>query len=303
MSDPVGRDPSVEGEVEYCYRHRNEATRIHCARCGKPICPACMIPAPVGHQCPDCVAEARRAYRLGPARQARRVAGTSMVRFLLIVIAAVFAVEAIKSNGQVLSIGLSVNSSRVGRTLLDMGALVPVLVAHGQWWRLITAMFLHLSLLHIAFNAYALWLLGSLVEPAFGRIRFLLIFLVSGFMGNVASYVFGNGVGGVGASGAVFGLLGALVAYNLRRRSSPLAQAQLRWAAMLLVLNAVLAAGIRQIDWRAHLGGFVGGLLAGAVLEGIGSRSTRRAVQVVGTLALVGLGIVMTIAHSSTIPG
>ena len=226
-----------------------------------------------------------------------------MVRFLLIMIAAVFAVEAIKSNGQVLSIGLSVNSSRVGRTLLDMGALVPVLVAHGQWWRLITAMFLHLSLLHIAFNAYALWLLGSLVEPAFGRIRFLLIFLVSGFMGNVASYVFGNGVGGVGASGAVFGLLGALVAYNLRRRSSPLAQAQLRWAAMLLVLNAVLAAGIRQIDWRAHLGGFVGGLLAGAVLEGIGSRSTRRAVQVVGTLALVGLGIVMTIAHSSTIPG
>jgi rhomboid protease GluP len=225
-----------------------------------------------------------------------------MTRLLLIVIVSVFVVEVVKSRGDVLSVGLSVNGARVGLTLVDMGALVPPLVAAGQWWRLLTSMFLHLSLVHIAFNAYALWLLGTLIEPSFGRVRFLLIFLISGFLGSVASYVYGE-AGGVGASGAIFGLLGALVAYNLRRRNSALAQAQLRWAATLLILNAVLALGIRQIDWRAHLGGFLAGLAAGVVLEGVGSRRMRLAVQVAGTIALIGVGVVMAAAHTQTLRG
>ena len=124
--------------------------------------------------------------------------------------------------------------------------------------------------------------------------------LVTGFLGNVASYVFSNAAG-VGASGAVFGILGALVAYNLRRRRSALAQAQLRWATMLLVINALLAIGIRQIDWHAHLGGFVAGVVLGGILDSWGTRAVRIPLQIAGTVALVAVGVVLAATHTPVI--
>ena len=180
-----------------------------------------------------------------------------------------------------------------------MGAAVPPLIADGQWWRLITAMFLHLGLLHLALNSYALWIFGQFVEVSFRRWGMLLLFFLTGFLGSVASYMFG--VGGVGASGAISGLFGAFIVYNFRRRHTLLAQGNLRLAVTLIILNALLAVGVSNIDWRAHVGGLVAGVLAGGFLEGFGPRAWRPVVRVAGIVGLVALGIALTAARTAAI--
>jgi membrane associated rhomboid family serine protease len=186
--------------------------------------------------------------------------------------------------------------------LIDLGALQPLLIADGQFWRLFSAMFLHGGLLHIAFNAYALYLFGSMIETNLGRTRFLLIFFVTGFVASATSYAFGDVlVAGVGASGAIFGIFGAFIAYNYRRRHLAMAAANLRWAAMLLVLNAFIALGFGRIDWQAHAGGLVAGIAAGIVAEGWGPASQRRVILVAGFGALIALGFAMVVWRTNEI--
>jgi membrane associated rhomboid family serine protease len=167
-------------------------------------------------------------------------------------------------------------------------------VAVGQYWRLVTAMFLHAGILHIAFNAYALWIFGTVVEQELGTMRFLLIYFVTGLVAGAASFAFGPDAVGVGASGAIFGIFGAFVTYNYRRRHLALAAARLRAAVTLVVLNMVLALSIPGIDWRAHVGGFFAGLFAGFAAEGVGPPATRRLILVVGFggLLLIAAGLV-----------
>jgi rhomboid protease GluP len=255
-----------------------------------------MIPAPVGHQCPQCVADARREFREGPARRIRSLGATSATRVLLISIAVVFVVE--------LAIGgIGGGGAPSARALVDMGALVPVLVHAGQWWRLITVMFLHASILHIALNAWALWLFGQFVEGTFGRGRFLLIYFVSGFLASVSSYTFGNPCAvGVGASGAIVGLLGAFIAYNFRRRHLAVSQAYLRWAALIIVINILFGAAIANVDNWAHGGGLVAGLFAGTFAEGVGPSQMRPWIRIVGFAALLAIGVVIAVVRSATFP-
>ncbi len=274
---PLPPPPPVPA-VEYCYRHPTEPTRVRCTRCGRPICPACMIPAPVGHQCPECVERARREFALGPGRRIalRRVTAT---RVLLAAIVAVFVIE--------LAVGGPTALGDGERALLRLGALQPFLIADGQVYRLLTAMFLHAGVFHILFNGWALWVFGTMVERDYGTPRFVAIFFLTGLLASATSYAFGSpGTIGVGASGAIFGIFGAFVAYNYRRRYLALGAANLRWATTLLLLNLLLAFSIPGIDWRAHLGGFLAGLAAGAVAEGWGDRRQRLAVAVAGFLGL-----------------
>lgn len=291
--DPTPQPPAPT--VEVCYRHPNEQTRVHCTRCGRPICPECMIPAPVGFQCPECVAQARREFRQGPGRPFR--GGVNATKALLYAIAAIFVLEVVVGGPQSL-----LNGPNFHR-LIDLGALQPFLIADGQYWRLFSAMFLHAGLLHIGFNAYALWLFGSMIETNLGRTQMVLVYVVSGFLASAASYAFGPAeTVGVGASGAIFGIFGAFIAYNYRRRHLALASANLRWAATLLLLNLFLAFGFGgRIDWRAHLGGLIAGLAAGAVAEGWGPRSQRRLVQVGGFVALVALGVALVVWRTNQI--
>ncbi|MEX0832507.1 MAG: rhomboid family intramembrane serine protease [Actinomycetota bacterium] len=276
--------------LEACYRHPNVGTRVHCTRCGRPICPECMIPAPVGYQCPECVEQARREFRAGPQRRARQAATTSPTKIILAAIAAMFVVELVRSGGGGVGTGPSL------QTLVDLGAMFPPAVAAGQYWRLFTSMFLHAGILHIAFNGYALWIFGPVVEEEFGRIRFVLIYFLSGFLAGVASYTFGPPVEvGVGASGAIVGVFGAFIAFNFRRRHLGLARARLRMAATLIVINAVIALAIPSIDWRAHVGGLVAGFATGLFAEGFGKRSTRVMIQVAGFAALTVAGIALLI--------
>lgn len=277
--------------LEACYRHPEERTGVRCTRCGRPICPACMIPAPVGHHCPTCVEEARREFRRGAGLRVR-AGGLRATRVLLGAILAMFFLEVALGGPGAFGRGSA-------RTLVDLGAQVPVLVATGQEWRLLTAMFLHAGLLHLALNAYALWLFGTLVEGTYGPWRFLAIYFVSGFLGSVASYAFaGLDVGsltsvGVGASGAIVGLLGAFIAYNYRRRHHAIAWANLRWALTIILINVVFGLTFPGVDNRAHLGGLLAGMAAGTLADGVGPPRSRPLVRVLGFAGLVALGVVL----------
>ena len=271
-----------------CYRHPDRTTAVRCTRCDRPICPECMIQAPVGFQCPTCVDEAREAFRAGgggpvavrSAPGGRVGSPPPATRALLIVLVAAFAVQTALGTGE--------------NTLIREGALQPYYVAAGQWWRLFTAMFLHAGLLHIAFNGYALYAFGGLVESLFGSRRFLGIYLATGFLASVTSYAFGPlDIVGVGASGAIFGVFGAFVAWSLRRRKTPQGMASLRWAATLILLNALIAVGVRSIDWRAHLGGLIAGVVIGWSLEGFGPKAIRRWTPLLGTGATLAVGIAL----------
>ena len=256
---------------ETCYRHPDRRTRVHCTRCGRPICPDCMTPAPVGHHCPTCVAEGRRGMRrVRPMIPRPRSATTA----ILAVNVAAFALGAIL---RVLG----------GRSLLEAGAMVPALVAGGEWWRLLTPMFLHVGVLHLALNSFGLYLFGNLVEQSLGTARMLALYLVTGFCATVVSFTFGPvGVAGVGASGAVFGLLGAWLAYNLRRRSLRLARANVQWALTLIGINLVFGLSVPRIDNLAHIGGLVAGVAAGFGIEGVGRRRGRTVSSAMALAAL-----------------
>jgi membrane associated rhomboid family serine protease len=289
--DPLPPPPSTIAEA--CYRHPGNETRVHCTRCGRPICPECMVPAPVGFQCPECVAEARREFRRGPGRPLR--GGIDVTRTLLAAIIAMFVIELATG-----AVGLMSGGSE--RKLIQLGAMQPILIANGQYWRLFSAMFLHANLLHIAFNGYALYLFGRFIESNFGKTRFTAIYFVTGFLASATSYAFGSlGDVGVGASGAIFGIFGAFIAYNYKRRHLAMSAQNLRWAMSMLVLNAILAFSFGAIDWRAHVGGLVAGLAAGVVAEGWGTRQQRRTVQIAGFLVIVAIGVALVVWRTNDI--
>lgn len=241
-----------------------------------------MTPAPVGHHCPECVAEGRRETRRIAAGIPRP---RSLTTFLLGINVGVFVV------GMVLGAGTGDRGA-----LLRAGAMVPILVVQGEWWRLLTAIFLHVSLVHIMFNSLALYIFGGLVESALGRLRFLAVYMVTGFAGSAVSFAFGNpAVAAAGASGAIFGLLGAWLVFNLRRRSLSLARSNVQGALMLIGINLFLGFALPGIDNLAHIGGLIAGIGAGAAAEGFGPRATRTLTRVAGLIAIVLLGVALVV--------
>ena len=172
---------------------------------------------------------------------------------------------------------------------------------------MLTAIFLHGGILHLLMNAYALWIFGPVVEREIGRVKFLMIFLTTGVFASAASYAFASEPTqvSVGASGAIFGVVGAFVAYNYRHRELAVAAARLRGLVPFLILNVIFAFSPESlIDWRAHLGGFVAGLVAGVVAEGWGNRvDTHGAVAVGGFVALAVGAFVLGGLADGAVPG
>ena len=272
--------------AETCYRHPDRVTRVHCTRCGRPICPDCMTQAPVGHHCPTCVAEGRRGVRRVRPRMPRPRSATTAI---LVINVAAFALD--------LLLGAT-----GGEGLLERGAMVPFLVARGEWWRLITAMFLHVGVLHLALNSFGLYIFGNLVEQTLGTARMVTLYLVTGFCASAASFAFGPpGVAAVGASGAVFGMLGVWLAYNLRRRSLSMARANVQGALLLIGINLVFGLSVPGIDNIAHVGGLVAGVAAGLGIEGFGDRRTRALSAAVSVAALVAGATVLVAWRASSL--
>lgn len=176
---------------------------------------------------------------------------------LLVAIGIVFVVESLRGGG-----------STDPRVLLAMGANHPQLIAEGQWWRLVTSMFLHIGILHLLLNGWALYQLGVLFEVWLGSIRLLLTYFVTGIAASLASAFFTQQLS-AGASGAIFGLLGALIAFLTRRRGNlvPGARSLLGQLVLWAVINIVYGFNSHVIDNNAHLGGFVTGFLLGLFLR------------------------------------
>jgi membrane associated rhomboid family serine protease len=270
--------PAQPAEVAACVRHPERATRLACSRCGRPACPDCLREAAVGHQCVDCVAAS--APRTAP----RRAAGTRsvVVPTLVALNVAVFAWTVLQARS------LMDNSDAA---LFRAWALVPAAVADGEWWRLFTAGFLHIGPLHIAFNMWALWVLGRDLELVLGRARFLALYLVSLLGGSAAVVLFADPNQYVaGASGAVFGLMSGLllVLLRLRRPYGPVVA--------LIVLNLVISQVVPGISIAGHVGGLVVGAVASAALVFAPARQ-RTVIQVGALVALTALLLAAIAVH------
>jgi membrane associated rhomboid family serine protease len=279
-------------------------TGVHCTRCGRPICTDCMIPAPVGHHCPTCVAEARSEFRRGPGRRiaVADAKAVSLTTLLLVAIAGMFVIEIVKGGSS------AILDPRL-QDLVDLGAAVPFLISQGEWWRLLSSMFLHAGIIHLLLNSWGLYLFGTVVErQIYGRVRFVAIYLVSGFIGSVAAYALHDandcarlGTVGVGASGAIFGLVGAVGAYAFFRRGTAVGRAYLQWAVMIIVINLIIGQSIPGIDNVAHIGGAVGGAACAIVAEFLGRRQRNPVLEWLGYGAIVVIGAIVVAQHSAAV--
>ncbi|MER7587289.1 rhomboid family intramembrane serine protease [Micromonospora sp. NPDC127501] len=285
-----------------CYRHPGRETYVRCTRCDRPICPDCMRDASVGHQCPECVNEGRRSVR--PARTAFG-GGTAgrhgYVTKALIALNVLFLLASIASaRGGDAAVGGSGFGGLMGGStpLTEWGAVLGRAylsdytlggIAEGQWYRLVTAMFLHYGVLHLLLNMWALWVLGRSLEANLGRVRFAALYLIAGLGGNVAAYLFSSPrAATVGASTAVFGLFAALIIIE-RRLGRDISR-----IIPILVINLVFTLAVPGISIPGHLGGLVVGALMALVLA-YAPRSRRTLVQVTGgaIILLVLLALVL----------
>jgi membrane associated rhomboid family serine protease len=268
----------------FCYRHPDRRTGLRCSRCDRPICGECANPAPVGQLCPD---DARDTVPTRGLPDAGRPLATWTVLGINTVM--LFVAALLSGSG----FGLLDPSTRA---LCRLGALNAAAIAEsGQWWRLLTSMVLHAGLLHWAFNSWALWVFGPTLERMLGRLRFVALYLGAGLAGAGASFAFNQTALGVGASGAIFGLLGALIAYFFRRRRAG-GSVPLQSLLLVLLLNLFIASRNPSIDNLAHIGGFLGGLVAMALYDAVGPRNrglqaAALAVPFLAGIALAVLGV------------
>ncbi len=289
----MDQPPRVEQQPAItCYRHPDRVTGLRCSRCGRPICGECAVPVPVGQLCPDDARDRTRVRRLGETDR------PVVTLALLAINTVMLVIEAVMSGGTAGLLEPSV------KALCRLGALNgPAIAQDGQYWRLLTPMVLHAGVIHWAFNSYALFIFGPILESMLGRVRFLALYVGSGFAGAGASLAFSHTQLGVGASGAIFGLLGALVAFSYRRRTAG-GRTMLQNLLIVLALNLFIGARSANIDNFAHGGGFLAGLAAMALLDVAprGRDWTSRALQY-GALAIpFVVGVVLVAVAIRSVP-
>ncbi len=244
-----------------------------CQRCGRTICPDCQTPAAVGYHCPECMKEARQSAPRTKSRARiafRSDSSTPVVTYSIIGLCVVIFVA------QLFTDGLVTNALFYHPVLTEF-----------EPWRMLTSLFVHSpsSYLHIIFNMYSLFVIGPSLEIALGRWRFLSLYLLSGFGGSVAVLLLAPGTGVLGASGAIFGLLGA---FFIIQRTLGGRNVQIM---VVIGLNLVIGFVIPNVSWQAHVGGLiVGGIVAYVLLK---TRSPRKKSQQILLLSSVGVGLVV----------
>jgi membrane associated rhomboid family serine protease len=263
-----------------CYRHPSRETGVACSSCGRPICPDCMTPTPVGMRCPEC---ARDRTRVKTMRTLPRTALATRALIALNVI--VFLAET--ATGSTLSGGAA-------GTVYEHGALFGPLMAggHHEYWRLLTSGFLHAGLFHIAVNMLSLFFVGNALEPAIGRINFIAVYFASLLAGSFGALLFSPDIPTLGASGAIFGIFGALIVVANRRGISIWQSGLGVW----LVLNLVLSVSTAGISLGGHLGGLAGGLVTGWLVTEVAERRDKRAVALAGCAVVAVASVIAAIA-------
>src|SRR3954469_22581076 len=272
--------------VPYCYRHPNRETFVSCSDCGRPICAECMTPAPVGQRCPEHSGKPQGASRIssGIARGAFEGTGALVTKALLAINILVYVITASQGGG--------LNSP--GGSLFLRWLLYGPAVANGDWGRLLTSAVAHANLIHIAFNMYFLWFVGSAVEQALGRGRYLLLYFVSALAGSAGALVHTPDQPVVGASGALFGVLGAALVLE-RQRNYVLGGS----AAGLIVINLILGFTLSNISIGGHIGGLIAGVLCTLVLSKFGrGNAAYSRVGLWGIAGVLAIGLLsLTVAY------
>jgi membrane associated rhomboid family serine protease len=228
-----------------------------------------MTPTPVGMRCPECAKQRTQVRNLAQPR-----GGTEVTRVLIAINVIAFVAE--------LSSGSGGGFGNAGGSVVQRGALFgPSISFDHDYYRLITSGFLHAGFLHIAFNMYLLWIIGQMLEPAVGPLRFGAIYFTSLLAGSFGALLVAPNSVTVGASGAVFGLMGAAF-LDLRHRGFDPMQSGL---GALILFNLVLSFVLSNISWGGHVGGLIGGSLAALVIQ-LGDRMRSQAVGLLGCVAL-----------------
>ncbi len=263
-----------------CYRHPNRETYVSCSECGRPICTECMTPAPVGQRCPEHSGKPQGVARVTTGMKRTSYAGTgALVTKVLIGINVLVYLGELAQGA-----GLNANSG----SIYVKGVLYGPFVASGDWWRLITSAFLHYGPFHLGLNMLALWWFGAPLEQALGRGRFLLLYLVSGLAGSAGALIDKPLSPTVGASGAIFGILGAMLVLEWQR-SHVIGGSVLP----IIAINLVFTFTISSISIGGHIGGLVGGALGVLALSRFGrGHAVYGRVGLAGIAGLLAVGVV-----------
>ncbi|GII56160.1 rhomboid family intramembrane serine protease [Planotetraspora thailandica] len=261
---PTPQPPIQPGPeaVPTCFRHPDRETYVRCQRCDRSICPDCMHVASVGHQCVECVREGSRSVRQAKAPFGGGAVIQPRVTWALLII-------------NVLVFGLQYLMP--GRFENEFAVSAPY-IYFGEWWRLITGAFLHSGTFHILFNMWALYAVGPEIERRLGSLRFGALYLLSALGGSVAIYLFGTAA--VGASGAIYGLFGAL--FVLAKRLGY----DVRGVLWLIGINVFITFVLPGISWQGHLGGLVTGTLVAAAFAYAPAKN-RTAIQFAAAAAVL----------------
>jgi membrane associated rhomboid family serine protease len=237
--------------AETCYRHPDRETGVSCSSCGRPICPDCMTPTPVGMRCPECASQRTRVVRgVGPEEGFRGSPATYTLIGLNVI---AFLIQIATGSGGFGSTG--------GSVVADFALFGPA-VADGEWYRLVTAGFLHAGLIHIGFNMFLLYMLGRVLEPALGTPRFLALYFASLLAGSFGALFLEPNAFTIGASGAVFGLAAATFIIARGRGMEALANE----IGFLILFNLAIGFFVPRISVGGHVGGLIGGALCALVI-------------------------------------
>jgi len=275
--------------VPVCYRHPDKETWIRCQRCEKPICPDCMRDASVGFQCPDCVKEGARSTRQGKAVYGgKRLTGNPMATTFALIAANLVGFFAIRSGGGRVLDALALLPQSSTRGFQEVEG-----VSGGAYWQVLTSAFSHYDVLHLGFNMLALYFLGPMLEQVLGRPRFLAVYFVSAFTASAAVMLLSNpNSQTLGASGSIFGLMGALVVVAFK------VKADLRQILFWLGLNLVFTFyNTGSISWQGHLGGLLGGALTAAIIV-YAPRKRREVIQWTGIVLVLVVALVVIAAQA-----
>jgi membrane associated rhomboid family serine protease len=294
----------TEAVERTCYRHPDRVTGLSCSECGRPICTECMTMAPVGIRCPEHSGKPQGVQRVttGVRRASFEGVGAKVTRVLIGINVAVYIAELLQGSGVSADRGsIYQGGALIASGVKFAGALYPappglassvpsellVGVAHGDWWRLITSAFLHGGPIHLILNMVALYWFGSLLEQRIGSGRFLLLYIVSGLAGSAGALIAAPTTPTVGASGAIFGILGAGLVLE-QQRDYVFGGSALG----LIVINLILSFAIPGISIGGHIGGLIGGALACLGLSRFGRGNVaygRAGALGVATVVLVGV--------------
>lgn len=279
------QQPSPPAPV--CVRHTDRPTGLSCTRCGRPACPECLRPASVGQHCVDCLRADRR-----DTPKVRTVSGSvasrgsvPVVTYTLIVLnVLIYGITAAQS-------GSVMENERASALFVDW-VMYPPAVAAGEWWRILGSGFLHYGLIHLLLNMFALYVVGRDIELVLGRARYLAVYLISLFGGSAAVMLLAQNTLTAGASGAVYGLFGAITVILIRLRQNPNSML------ILIGINVFISFSLPGISLWGHLGGLAAGTLAALGILFLPAWARVRApekARLVGVLALAVLAVVISV--------